>query len=285
MARRSPSRARGRGPGAEAASSRAEGAGPRANSLAAIHDAIVACERCPRLRRYCARVAREKRAAYRHDSYWGKPVPGFGDPRARVLVVGLAPAAHGANRTGRLFTGDGAGGSGDFLMAAMHAAGFANQSFSRSRDDGLELRDVWIAAVIRCAPPDNEPMPREIVNCRVHLRDEAAALPRLRIYLALGRIAFDAIWKLLDERGFCPRPRPVFEHGRVYRNGRSGWNQGPGGDGRVSPEPPEHAHRPPHGRHAARRLPERRRPASPRLTISSHQPTKRPQFGAFFASA
>jgi uracil-DNA glycosylase len=178
--------------------------------------AIIACARCPRLRRYCERVAREKRAAFRKDIYWGRPVPGFGDPEARILVLGLAPAAHGANRTGRNFTGDGPGGSGDFLMAALHANGLANQAFSRSIDDGLELRNAWIAAVARCAPPQNKPTPREIANCHVHLRAEIDALPRLRVYVALGRIAFDACWRLLAERGIKLRKRPAFEHGAVY---------------------------------------------------------------------
>ena len=137
---------------------------------------------CPRLRRYCAvALAREKRRAYRDDTYWGKPVPGFGDPRARLLLVGLAPAAHGANRTGRVFTGDGAGGSGDFLMAALHRAGFANIPTSQHPDDGLELRDAFIAAAVRCAPPDNKPTPEEITRCLPHLDAEINALPRIRV--------------------------------------------------------------------------------------------------------
>jgi uracil-DNA glycosylase family 4 len=144
-------------------------------------------------------------------------VPGFGDPLARLLLLGLAPAAHGANRTGRNFTGDGAGGSGDFLMTALHANGLANQSFSRSIDDGLTLTDTWIAAVARCAPPDNKPTPGEIANCHEHLLAEIDALPNLRVYVALGRIAFDACWRLLADRGVKPRKRPVFEHGAVYR--------------------------------------------------------------------
>jgi uracil-DNA glycosylase family 4 len=192
--------------------------GVPAATLLLIRDAIVSCDRCPRLRRYCERIGREKRAAYRQDTYWARPVPGFGDPEARILLVGLAPAAHGGNRTGRVFTGDGAGGSGDFLMAALHANGFANQPFSRHAGDGLELHDVWIAAVARCAPPDNKPTPREIANCRPHLRAEVNALPNLRVFVALGRIAFDEIWKLLAERGVKPPKRPAFEHGGVYRN-------------------------------------------------------------------
>src|SRR5206468_5673394 len=121
-------------------------------SLAEVHDAIVTCNRCARLREHCERIAREKRAAFRDQTYWGRPVAGFGDPNARIVLIGLAPAAHGANRTGRNFTGDGPGGSGDFLMAALFANGLANQPYSRSADDGLELRDAWIAAAVRCAP-------------------------------------------------------------------------------------------------------------------------------------
>jgi uracil-DNA glycosylase family 4 len=187
------------------------------STLLLAREAIITCERCPRLRRYCRRIAKEKRAAYRNETYWGKPVAGFGDPNARVLVLGLAPAAHGANRTGRNFTGDGVGGSGDFLMTAMHASGFANQRTSRGIDDGLTLHDAWIAAVARCAPPDNKPSPREIANCHSHLRAEIDVLPNLQVYVALGRVAFDACWRLLKERGVKPKKRPAFEHGGVYR--------------------------------------------------------------------
>lgn len=189
---------------------------PIARSLALVGAAITTCERCPRLRTYCARVGREKRAAYRNDTYWARPVPGFGDPGARIVLVGLAPAAHGANRTGRVFTGDGAGGSGDFLMTALHAAGLANQPFSRGRDDGLVLHDVWIAAAVRCAPPDNKPTPDEIRNCYPHLVDELAALPRARVLVALGRIAFDVCWKLLAERGVRRDRKAVFAHGAAF---------------------------------------------------------------------
>jgi uracil-DNA glycosylase family 4 len=187
-------------------------------TLPEVRSDIVACNTCSRLRTYCQRIGREKRAAYRNDTYWAKPVPGFGDPGAHILLVGLAPAAHGGNRTGRVFTGDGAGGSGDFLMTALHANGLANQPFSRSIDDGLQLKDAWIAAVARCAPPDNKPTPLEIANCRPHLRAEIDALPNLRVYVALGRIAFDECWRLLAERGVRPRKRPLFEHGAVYKN-------------------------------------------------------------------
>ena len=187
------------------------------NTLAIVQEDIITCTRCPRLRTYCQRIGREKRAAFRGEAYWTKPVPGFGDPAARIVLIGLAPAAHGANRTGRNFTGDGAGGSGDFLMAALHANGLANQPTSRSRDDGLELHDAWVCATVRCAPPDNKPTPREIANCHSHLRAEIDALPNVAVYVALGRIAFDACFRLFAERGVRPRTRPPFEHGRVYR--------------------------------------------------------------------
>jgi uracil-DNA glycosylase len=192
-------------------------------TLSAVHDAIVSCERCPRLRTYCAEIARTKRRAFRDEVYWGKPVPGFGDPRARMLLVALAPAAHGANRTGRVFTGDGAGGSGDFLMRALHRSGFANIPTSDHPDDGLQLRDAFIAAAVRCAPPDNKPTPGEISNCLAHLDAEIAALPRVRVVVALGRIGFDAYLQLLKSRGVTIRPRPVFGHRSTYalQNGQT----------------------------------------------------------------
>jgi uracil-DNA glycosylase family 4 len=179
-----------------------------------VHDQIVSCTTCARLRAYCAAIAREKKAAHRNDVYWGKPVPGFGDPAARLLVLGLAPAAHGANRTGRVFTGD---GSGDFLMRAMHEAGFANIATSRHADDGLMLSDAYIAAAVRCAPPDNKPSPAEIAACHPHLVAEAARLPNLRAILCLGKVGFDAAWRLLASRGITVRPRPAFGHGAIYR--------------------------------------------------------------------
>jgi uracil-DNA glycosylase family 4 len=182
-------------------------------SLSAIHRQIVSCNNCARLRAYCARIALEKKAAHRNDVYWGKPVPGFGDPNARVLVLGLAPAAHGANRTGRVFTGD---GSGDFLMRAMHDAGFANIATSQRIDDGLMLAGAYIAAAVRCAPPDNKPSIEEIAACHPHLVAEVEALPRLRVIVALGRIGFEAAWRLLADRGVRTRPKPVFGHGFVY---------------------------------------------------------------------
>jgi uracil-DNA glycosylase family 4 len=186
-------------------------------TLAAIHHDITACCRCERLRTYCARIAQEKRAAYRDDIYWGRPVPGFGDPNARVLVLGLAPAAHGANRTGRVFTGDGTGGSGDFLMTAMHSAGFANITTSQRVDDGLVLTDAYIAAAVRCAPPDNKPTPAEIAACHPFLVAEVAALARLRVIVALGKIGFEAAWRLLEDRGISPERRPLFGHGLTYQ--------------------------------------------------------------------
>jgi uracil-DNA glycosylase family 4 len=183
-------------------------------SLAQIHSEIVSCTTCERLRTYCERVAREKKAAHRSDVYWGRPVPGFGDPNARVLVLGLAPAAHGANRTGRVFTGD---GSGDFLMAALHRAGFANIPTSRVPDDGLRLKDAYITAAVRCAPPDNKPTPSELAACELHLNAELAVLRRIEVVVTLGKIAFDACWRWLARQGHGVRPKPVFSHGAVYR--------------------------------------------------------------------
>ncbi|GAC1458770.1 MAG: type-5 uracil-DNA glycosylase [Gemmatimonadaceae bacterium] len=186
-------------------------------SLTTVHKNIISCTRCSRLRDYCTRIARVKRAAFRNDTYWGKPVPGFGDPNARVLIIGLAPAAHGANRTGRVFTGDGGGGSGDFLMAALHRNGFANIPTSQSIDDGLRLSDAFILPVVRCAPPDNKPAPEEILACQVHLEAELAQLPNIRVVVALGKIAFDAWWRVLASKGLGIRPRPWFGHGAIYR--------------------------------------------------------------------
>lgn len=185
--------------------------------LDAIRRRIVRCRRCPRLRAYCRQVARAQEARHPGVTYWARPVPGFGDPLAPVLVVGLAPAAHGANRTGRLFTGDVPGGSGDFLMRALHRTGFANQPSSRHADDGLRLSGAYLAAVVRCAPPANRPAPDEVEACLPYLAAELDALPRVRVIVALGRLAFDACWRLAARRGVAPRPRPAFAHGRVYR--------------------------------------------------------------------
>ena len=186
-----------------------------AQQLADAHHAIVSCERCPRLRSYCARVATEKKRAYRDEVYWGRPGPGFGDPAARLLLLGLAPAAHGANRTGRVFTGDGTGGSGDFLMTALHRTGFANLTTSARADDGLRLTDAYIAAAVRCAPPDNKPLPEEITRCLDHLEAEVSALPNVRVVVALGKIAFDAWMQLLRRRSVTMTTRPQFSHGVV----------------------------------------------------------------------
>jgi uracil-DNA glycosylase len=178
--------------------------------LTSLHREIVACTRCPRLRAHCADVAAVKRAAYRSESYWGRPLPGFGDAEARLLVVGLAPGAHGANRTGRMFTGD---RSGLFLMTAMHAAGFASLPISESQRDGLVLRDAWITAAVRCAPPGNKPTPAEFDACLPFLDAEWAALPRIEVVVTLGKLAWDSTWRVLAGRGQGRRPRPVFGHG------------------------------------------------------------------------
>jgi uracil-DNA glycosylase len=185
--------------------------------LADVHHAIVSCERCPRLRDYCRRVAQEKKRAHRDDTYWGRPVPGFGDPDARLLLIGLAPAAHGANRTGRVFTGDGAGGSGDFLMTALHRLGFANLTTSTHADDGLRLTDAFITAAVRCAPPGNKPLPGEIARCLDHLDAEVTELRRVQVVVALGRIGFDSWLQWLRRRGITISPRPQFGHGVAIR--------------------------------------------------------------------
>lgn len=186
-------------------------------SLSTVHHDIVTCNKCERLRSYCADIARVKRAAFRGDTYWAKPVPGFGDPNARVLILGLAPAAHGANRTGRVFTGDGGGGSGDFLMTAMHKHGFASLPTSQSIDDGLTLTDAYIAAAVRCAPPDNKPTPEEIHACQPHLEAELAQLRNVQVVVALGKIAFDVWWRVMASKGLAIKPRPQFGHGAVSR--------------------------------------------------------------------
>ncbi|MFB3852910.1 MAG: uracil-DNA glycosylase [Vicinamibacterales bacterium] len=181
-------------------------------SLEEIARRVISCARCPRLRSYCLRVAQERKAAHRSETYWGRPVPGFGDPRARLLVVGLAPAAHGANRTGRVFTGD---GSGDFLMCAMHNAGFASIPTSRAPDDGLELRDAYIAATVRCAPPDNRPSREEMAACSEYLDAEFRALGRVKAVVALGRVAFGTARRLLESNGCSFSEPPRFAHGAV----------------------------------------------------------------------
>ncbi len=183
------------------------------HALDSVNERIVNCRRCPRLVEYRERIAREKRRAFRDQEYWGRPVPGFGDPRARLLIVGLAPAAHGGNRTGRAFTGD---ASGDFLYAALYRAGFANQPTSVHRDDGLQLRDAYIVAVVRCAPPDNKPLPVEIANCSPFLDAELELMDRVRVVITLGRLAFDNVLAAYARRGVELKPRPVFGHDRAY---------------------------------------------------------------------
>ncbi len=184
-------------------------------SLAQIRRAVVACERCPRLRRHCRSVAREKRRAFRDETYWGRPVPSFGPARARLLVVGLAPAAHGGNRTGRMFTGD---RSGDWLYEALFRFGFASRPESVSRADGMTLHDCLITAAVRCAPPGNRPTPREAAACRPYLEEEIALLGRVRVVVALGRFAHEA-W--LRAAGWwarlAPAERPRFAHGAESR--------------------------------------------------------------------
>jgi uracil-DNA glycosylase family 4 len=180
-----------------------------ARSLDVLAAAIPRCRRCPELREYCGDVARTKRRAFADWEYWGRPVPGFGDRRARIVIVGLAPAAHGANRTGRMFTGD---RSGDFLYAALHRAGLASQPASIARDDGLNLRGVYIAAAMRCAPPGNKPTPRQLLFCRSYLQEELAAL-QPRAILCLGAIAWSATLGALGAAGQpLPSPRPKFAH-------------------------------------------------------------------------
>ncbi|MDP9110318.1 MAG: uracil-DNA glycosylase [Candidatus Eremiobacteraeota bacterium] len=185
-----------------------------AEVLDRIAERIVGCTRCPDLRAYCAQVAREKRRAYASESYWGKPVPAFGDPRARLMLVGLAPGAHGSNRTGRAFTGD---ASGDFLYPALHRAGFASAARATARNDGLILYDCFITAAGRCAPPNNKPTPQQLRNCFPYLLEEFDALPNLQVVVGLGKIGFDAVIRMLKERAFDFETRRIaFGHGAHY---------------------------------------------------------------------
>jgi len=186
---------------------------PSAGPLAIIEDEVTNCRKCPRLVHYLEKVARTKRRAYRDWTYWGRPVPAFGDPKARLLIVGLAPGAHGANRTGRMFTGD---RSGDFLYEQLFRAGFANQPHSKRADDGLVLKDALISAAIRCAPPDNKPLPQEIRNCLPYLERELAIV-RPRVVLALGGIALSAYLDLLKGQGLiASRAAFPFAHGAMF---------------------------------------------------------------------
>ncbi|MHB1834839.1 MAG: uracil-DNA glycosylase, partial [Solirubrobacteraceae bacterium] len=185
--------------------------------LDALEAEIISCRRCPRLVAWREEVARVKRAAFADQEYWGRPVPGFGDPRATVMLLGLAPAAHGGNRTGRVFTGD---RSGDWLFAALHRAGLANQPTSTGRDDGLRLRGCWVAAAVRCAPPANRPTPEERDNCLPFAVRELALLERARVIVCLGGFAWDAALRVLTANGVQPpRPRPKFGHGAEVRLG------------------------------------------------------------------
>lgn len=185
-----------------------------ADGLAALNARIVECERCPRLRDYCREVAEKKRRAYLDWDYWGRPVPSFGDAKARVLILGLAPGAHGSNRTGRPFTGD---GSGDFLYPVLYEAGFASQPNATSRDDRMKLRDVWITSVGRCAPPGNKPLLEELINCSAFLDEEIALLTRLRVVVCLGKIAFDGFVAHLVRTGQIEKRGILqFGHGAEY---------------------------------------------------------------------
>lgn len=176
---------------------------------------VVACTRCPRLVEYRERIAREKRRAYLAWEYWGKPVPGFGDPNARVLVLGLAPGAHGSNRTGRPFTGD---ASGKFMYPILYEAGFSNQPTATDREDGLELKDLYITAAVRCAPPDNKPLPEELSNCAPYLDREMDGLKKVKVVVALGRIGFEAYLNYLKRRGLLQSKIPFqFRHAASYK--------------------------------------------------------------------
>ena len=185
-------------------------------ALAALTAEVVVCRRCPRLVAWREQVAREKVSRFRDDAYWGRPVPGFGDPDARILLIGLAPAAHGGNRTGRVFTGD---ASGDFLFAALHRVGLANQPVSHDVDDGLALIDTYIAAAVRCAPPDNKPLPVERDECAPYLERELALLDRVRSVVALGAYGWDAALRAIAANGHRLSVKPRFGHGAAVEVG------------------------------------------------------------------
>lgn len=179
-----------------------------------LNQEVIACTRCPRLVEYRQLIAREKRRAYRDWEYWGKPVPGFGDPHARVLILGLAPGAHGSNRTGRPFTGD---ASGKFMYPVLYETGFASQPAATDRNDGLKLKDLYITAAVRCAPPDNKPLPSELVNCSEYLDREMAGLKSVKVIVALGKIGFDAYLNYLKRRGLLKNKKSyLFKHGASY---------------------------------------------------------------------
>jgi uracil-DNA glycosylase family 4 len=182
---------------------------PPASAIGRIERRVIACERCPELRAYTARIAAEKRRAHRDEVYWGKPVPAFGDPNARVALVGLAPGAHGSNRTGRMFTGD---ASGEWLYRALHKAGFANQARQSGLEDGLRLHDAFITAAARCAPPGNKPTPGELANCAIYLHEEFAVLRNLRVVVGLGAIGTRAAVAALRANGYRFERTPVFGH-------------------------------------------------------------------------
>jgi uracil-DNA glycosylase family 4 len=183
--------------------------------LEVLQERVIACTRCPRLVRYCQKVGREKRRMFQDWEYWAKPVPSFGDPSAELLILGLAPGAHGSNRTGRMFTGD---RSGEFLYQQLYEAGLASQATAVSRDDGLELRNCYITAALRCAPPQNKPLPSEARNCQPYLEAELRLLPRVRAVLALGRFAFEAYLRVAASQGrdFPPRSSFQFAHGASF---------------------------------------------------------------------
>jgi len=185
-----------------------------ARNLDSVRATVISCERCPRLREYCRGIGETRRRAYQDQTYWARPVPGFGSPRARILILGLAPGAHGANRTGRPFTGD---GSGDFMYPILHALGLASKSRAIARNDGLELRHTWIASVVRCAPPGDKPTPQEIRNCAAHLAAEVQSLPRVRVVVCLGKIAFDGYLAYLLQTGIIERKSAYrFAHAAEY---------------------------------------------------------------------
>jgi len=187
---------------------------PLPNWLIQLNQEVISCTRCPRLVEYRERVAREKRRAYKDLEYWGKPVPGFGDPNARVVVLGLAPGAHGSNRTGRPFTGD---ASGKFMYPVLYETGFASQPTATDRNDGLKLKDLYITAAVRCAPPDNKPLPQELANCAPYLERELQGLNKAKVIVALGKIGFDAYLNYLKRLGQLQSKAPyIFQHGAKY---------------------------------------------------------------------